>query len=624
MLRDGQPFSTTKSMCGIAGIIGHKSGDAIESSLATLRLRGPDGTSITRLEGIDFGSTRLAILDLKHGEQPFEDAQGRFVLHGTGEIYNADELREMLCADGVRFRSHCDLEVIAHAWAKWGADSISKLNGMFAISLWDRREHEFHLFRDPCGQKPLYFHHSASRFAFASEMRALRALGIPREFDPSAIAAYLALRYVPGPRTACRQITELGAGQYLKLYRAGNLSLRHIRFDHNPKHACSIESLDALRNDAVRIASRADVPIALYLSGGVDSWLLADANQRHGQARHAVTLDFPGALGEGNAAAQIARQNGLSHHRISWSHSALKRLPQLIERLESPIGDPLIVAFDLLAETTRNLGAKVVLSGEGPDKWFGAYSFHRAAGWAEAIGRVGGTALLPAIAQVILRSGPLADHFAGLRQSLGADGRRRIAAWLTDWPSASPEERANGLRRLFRSEEIQHIVRLQECGAADLAEMEPFTPEIQGQPLLRRALASQSSHWLPGWVIGRHEKIALARGLEIRMPFLDPRLAALNFPDNKKTWRRCAARAGCAQSNAPKQAFALPAADLVSSPEFRELAAAYLSEPAVRQRAWFDPAGVATIQQRALGGSFLAAKQWAALVMLEIWERGQK
>ena len=160
--------------------------------------------------------------------------------------------------------------------------------------------------------------------------------------------------------------------------------------------------------------------------------------------------------------------------------------------------------------------------------------------------------------------------------------------------------------------------------ASDLGVLEPFTRESQGQPLLSRALASQSSHWLPGWVVGRHEKIALARGLEIRMPFLDPRLAALQFPDAKKTWRSCAARAGWANSKTPKQAFALPAVDLVRSPEFRELASAYLSEFAVRQRGWFDPAGVGGIQQRALKGSFLAAKQWAALVMLEIWERGQK
>ncbi len=611
-------------MCGIAGITGHPMEDALERSLATLRLRGPDGTVATRLDGIHFGSTRLAIVDLKNGEQPFEGGHGRFVLHGTGEIYNADELRGLLSADGIHFRSLCDLEVVAHAWAKWGPECISKFNGMFAIALWDRQDHELHLFRDPCGQKPLYFHHSPTFFAFASEIRTLRALGISRDFDAPAIAAYLALRYIPGPRTACRKITELAAGHHLRLDSAQNLSLRRIAFEHDPTLARSIESIDFLRDDAVRIASRADVPIALYLSGGVDSWLLADANQRHGHAGHAITLDFPGALGEGNAAAQIAGQNGLHHHRILWNHESLNRLPALIERLESPIGDPLIVAFDLLAETATRLGAKVVLSGEGPDEWFGAYSFHRAAGWANTIHRFGGATALPAIAQLISCCGPLADHVAGLRQSLGDDGRQRIAAWLTHWPRASPEERANGLRRLFRSEEIQQLVQQQEWGAADLADIEPFTPESQEWPLLRRALASQASHWLPNWVIGRHEKIALTRGLEIRMPFLDPRLAALQFPDAKKTWRHCAARAGWTHFNTPKQAFALPAVELVKSPEFRELATAYLSPLAVRQRAWFDPAGVARIQQRALNGSFLAAKQWAALVMLEIWERGQK
>jgi len=611
-------------MCGIVGIIGDRDENALGRGLEALRLRGPDGTSATRLDGIEFGSTRLAIVDLENGDQPFEDSQGRFVLHGTGEIYNADELREILGAEGVRFRSQCDLEVVVHAWTKWGPECISKLNGMFAIALWDRQQNELHLFRDPCGQKPLYYHHTPGRFAFASEMRALRAIGIFREINPAAIVAYLSLRYVPAPMTGCRQITELGAGQYLKLDRERNLSLRRISFAHDPRLSFSVQSIDALRNDAVRIASRADVPVALYLSGGVDSWMLADANQRHGRARHAVTLDFPGSLGEGNAAERIARQTGLQHHRIPWSYASLDRLPWLIERLESPIGDPLIVAFDLLAEGARNLGAKVVLSGEGPDEWFGAYSFHRAAGWAQAIDRIGGAMALSAAAKVISRCGPLADHVAGLGQSLGHDGRSRIAAWLRQWPGASPEERTNGLRRLFRPEEIQEIAGPNGFAPADLAELEPFTPESLGLPLIQRALASQSSHWLPDWAVGRHEKIALTRGLEIRMPFLDPRLAALQTPDAKKTWRRCAARAGWAHAKLPKQAFAVPAVELVRSPQFRELAAAFSSQSAVRERAWFDPASVARIEQRALNGSFLAAKQWSALVMLEIWERGKK
>ncbi len=610
-------------MCGVAGIIGSFEEDALDRGLASLRRRGPDGLSATRIDEIAFGSTRLAIVDMEEGYQPFHDGTGRWVLHGTGEIYNAGELREILELEGVCFRSSCDLEVAVHAWNVWGAECIGRFNGMFGIALWDRWEHELHLFRDPCGQKPLYIHHEPGRFAFASEIRALRAMGVAMEFDAPMIASFLALRYLPGPRTAWRNVTELPVGHHLKLDRTGAISMQRVRPLGDRSISLNVDTLDALRSDSVRIASGADVPVALYLSGGVDSWLLANANQAHGQARDALTLDFPGALGEGDAAAAIAREHALRHHRIPWCHDALARLPHLIEQLESPVGDPLIVAFDLLAEASRERGFKVVLSGEGPDEWFGAYSFHRAAGWAEVIHRFGGGLALKACAGLVRCCGPFADAIAGLGQSLGTDGRRRIADWLGDWPDASPEDRANGLRRLFSAREMREVASLRDFLVSDLADLEPFDPDSMDLPLLDRALASQECGWLPGWVIGRHEKIALARGLEIRMPFLDPRIASLRHPDAKKTWRQCASRAGMPRSGRSKQAFAMPAVEMVRSRPFRDLATGYLNPSAIRQRGWFDAACIARMEERALGGSFLASKQWAALVMLEIWARGQ-
>lgn len=610
-------------MCGIAGIIGSEEDATLERGLESLHRRGPDGSSATRLDGLAFGSTRLAIMDLENGFQPFHDGSGRWVLHGTGEIYNAAELRDHLSSSGARFRSTCDLEAVVHAWSAWGEQCIGRLNGMFAIAIWDRWERVLHLFRDPCGQKPLYYHRGAARFAFASEIRALRAMGVPFEFDPSSLGAYLSLRYLPGPDTACRNVVELPAGHHLKIDARG-VKMRRVMSEPDAGRACEADLLDSVRTDAVRIASRADVPAVLYLSGGVDSWMLAEANRSHGRALDAITLDFPGSLGEGDAAAEISRQNGLRHHRIPWRHDAVERLPDLVERLESPVGDPLIVAFDLLAESARGIGAKVALSGEGPDEWFGGYSFHRAAGWADCLHRVGGAAALNASAAGLSLGGPLADRVAGLGQSLGADGRRRVASWLRHWCRATREERANGLRRLFTLEEIRRMTIHSTPTAPDLAELEPFGASSPDESLVCCALASQTRGWLPGWVIGRHEKIALARGLEIRMPFLDPRIAALSCPDAKKAWRRCAKRAGMPSSGRPKQAFSLPAVEVVRSPVFLEIASGYLNPEAIVRRGWFDAAAVERIKTRALDGSFLAAKQWAALVILEIWAVGQK
>lgn len=607
-------------MCGIAGFIGSWPDGSLDRALDALAPRGPDGCAATRRDEILFGSTRLAIMDPAGGGQPFSDQAGRFILHGTGEIYNADELREELRHLGHPFRTRCDLEVIPHAWAVWGPACLPRFNGMFAFALWDTQEFALHLARDPCGQKPLVWHHSGGRFAFASETRALTAAGLETTFRPPALKAFLALRYLPEPHTPWQEIEHLPAGHHLVL-RPGTAPIcREIPSPDFPISADAAQ-IGQLADDAVRLASRTDVPAVLYLSGGVDSWMLAHANRKFGTASHAITLDFPGKLGEGDAAARIAAATGLTHHRIPWDHRELARLPDLVERLESPVGDPLIVAFDLLAAAAKDAGAKVALSGEGPDEWFGGYGFHRAASWAGRLYALAGGRIFPVLAGLVDHAGPLADAAAGLRQNLGRDGRQRIRTWLENWPAATAEERANGLRRLFTAAEIDAL-RL-TASPSDLADIEPFPLATSDLALLPRAIDAQSRAWLPSWAIGRHEKIALARGVEVRMPFLDPRLAAhQQLGDLGKThWRRAARLAGWSRSRTPKQAFALPAAELVASPAFRELAAGFLDPHSIRQRGWFHPHAVATIETRALTGSFLAAKQWGALLILEIWAR---
>lgn len=604
-------------MCGIAGFLGRRAADGLSAALESMKARGPDGRAETVVDGIRFGSVRLAIMDLENGGQPFSADGGRYILHGSGEIYNAPELREQLEKCGRQFASRCDLEVAVHAWAEWGESCIGRFNGMFAIAIWDRLEQTLHLFRDPCGQKPLLYWAAAGEFAFASEARALRAAGVPLTTDLRAIAGYLALRYVPEPATPWLGVRHLPPGHHLVVRPDREPVIRRVR----PLVEAPVSLYDT-SCDAVRIALRADTPAVLYLSGGVDSWMLAHGARRAGMSADSLTMDFPGNMGEGHAAAVIARENGFRHHRIPWQDSLIERLPNLVSRLESPVGDPLIVAFDALAEAARSLGAKVALSGEGPDEWFGGYGFHRAAGWAGRITSVGGPFPLTVLAGLAKCSGPLIDAVAGLRQNLGDEGRRRVAAWLRAWPGATPEERANGLRRLFTVDEVTAI-SLRSGWVDDLSLLEPLAGETLGQPLVHRALASQADSWLPAWAIGRHEKIALARGLEVRMPFLDPRLAAMTHPDAKRHWRRCAARAGWKRAQAPKQAFSIPAAALASSPAFTALADGYLSPSSVRARGWFDPQAVAGIGQRAREGSFLAAKQWAALLILEIWTRQQ-
>jgi asparagine synthase (glutamine-hydrolysing) len=170
-------------MCGIAGFSGAWPPDSLDKALDAMRLRGPDGSYATQLPALQLGAVRLAIMDLDHGEQPFADNAGDCICFAAGEIYNAPELREALREHGARFRTHCDLEVIPHAWSHWGAASIRRLQGMFAVALWHKREQCLYLFRDATGQKPLYWTRQADRFGFASEIRGLHAAGLDLQVE---------------------------------------------------------------------------------------------------------------------------------------------------------------------------------------------------------------------------------------------------------------------------------------------------------------------------------------------------------------------------------------------------------------------------------------------------------
>jgi asparagine synthase (glutamine-hydrolysing) len=609
-------------MCGIAGFTGSWPPDSLGKALTAMRLRGPDGAHVLHRPGLHLGAVRLAIVDPEHGAQPFTDDAEDCICFAAGEIYNAPELRDELRAEGAAFRSRCDLEVIPHAWSLWGAASIRRLQGMFAVALWQQSEQCLYLFRDATGQKPLYWTQQAERFGFASELRGLGAAGFPLQVDTRQLGAYLALRYLPGPQTAFSGVQALAPGHALSV-RSGQPA-RVWRWDHTEPPPAA--DLAALARQAVQRACRADVPVGIYLSGGVDSAFLAQTAAEHGVAGPALTLTFDHALDEAARAREVARAAGLAHQCVPWNSAALERLPDLVARLENPVGDVIIVALDLLAERAAALGLRAVLSGEGPDEWFCGYGFHRAHLWARRLSTVPG--LLRLLAAGMPRAGALASRFAGLEQALGPAELRRIAAWLRGWQAASARERSDGLRRLFTPSELQGLIHpeLHADWNRDLAELEPLHSDT-----LAEVLAAQCQGWLPGWVAGRHEKIALARAVEVRMPLLDRTLRdyAHRLPDtqrcsgrrDKVAWRNMLRAQGLGDAERPKQAFSPPAVATVRSPAFAELDAGYLGADSLRRRGWFAAKGVEALRQRARAGSLLAAKQWSALVILEIWAR---
>jgi len=611
-------------MCGIAGFLGEWPASSLAGALRSMHLRGPDGVYRHHSTGCQLGATRLAIMDLANGHQPFSDASGEWVCFAAGEIYNAPKLRAELAGHGIKCVTQCDLEVIPHLWAIEGAAAVVKLEGMFAIALWHKSSDELYLIRDATGQKPLYWMQSGQQFGFASEIRGLKAAGVAMDVDTDQLSAFMALRYLPGPKTAFAGIQALAPGHLMQVRRGQPAVLE--RWDIEGGEGRGPDNLGTIAKKAITQAARADVPMGLYLSGGVDSAFLARVASGEVTDLHALTMTFEGAMSEASGARRLAKELALAHHEVPWCHQSLSRLPELVSRLENPLGDIVIVALDLLAERAAQLGLKVVLSGEGPDEWFFGYGFHRAHQWAQRLSIVPGLHRL--LAMLVPATGPLAHRFSGLAQNITRDDLYRIRHWLSSWSKATPRERTDGLRRLFANDEMTGLIctdRLEQW-STDLGQIEPLASTS-----LEALLWGQCQGWLPGWVSGRQEKIAMAHGVEVRMPLLDKSLRdyALNLPSgalsalwtDKKEWRCMLAAQGHKQTTKPKQAFAPPAIGAVQSETFRALMSDYLNPDSVKRRGWLNMKHLEGLQKRAQSGGLLAAKQISALLILEMWAR---
>ncbi|NNM29344.1 MAG: asparagine synthase (glutamine-hydrolyzing), partial [Akkermansiaceae bacterium] len=440
-------------MCGIFGYAGEAPEGCVARMGAALRHRGPDGEGSFTAAPFAAGMTRLAILDPDGGRQPFRSEDGRIQVVCNGEIYNWRELRAELQAAGHAFHTGCDCEVLPHAWEEWGPGMFPRLNGMFALALHDAHQERFILARDRYGQKPLYHARHGEALMFASEIRALAAAGLPPQFAPHHLRSYLTLRYVPEPETLFDGIRILPAGHWMEL-RAGDpaAGIVHrwhedappVPFSGTPDEA--VEELDALLRAAIPRALQSDVPVAVYLSGGVDSSLLAEAIRETGAAPRTFSLALPGPADESAAAEEWARELEFPFTRVECGPDALLDLPRVVAQMEVPVGDALIVAFDRLAAAASSVGCKVALGGEGADELFGGYSFQRLLRTAGRLGALGRPAAAAALQ--VLPAGAL-DRLSPFPAGLGSSGRRKVVEYLRGFGRATPWWRGVALRTLF-------------------------------------------------------------------------------------------------------------------------------------------------------------------------------
>ncbi len=531
-------------MCGICGIVDLErpvDHGVVERMTAALVHRGPDDMGLWRGPHAGFGFRRLSVIDLQGSRQPLTNEDGSLQLVFNGEIYNYRELRRVLIGRGHVFRTAGDGETILHLYEDCGEDFVHQLNGMFALALWDSRRRQLILARDRLGIKPLYYHASPSRLAFASETKAfLTARSFPLTPDPMAFAEFMFYSAVPGPRTCYRQVQSLPPGN-LAVFDARGLRVRpywDIDFRRKiPRHEDELlETLDALIDDAVRSQLVSDVPLGVFLSGGVDSSLVAAFMARHSPGRvqaFVVGYGREGAyMDETPYARAVAQRYGMDVHTLIVNPGDLVRdLDRVVWHLDEPCGDPstfLTLAISEFAVAK----VKVVLSGLGGDELFAGYRRYLAAKYLKTFLRLPRSVrrkLLPALfrALPVSRSTRWLNYLRVAERFVAAADEDPKRTWMQSvcYLPAAPGPVFQGDLAVLRRESFASEALDRHW--ASVASLED---------IVDRVMYVDSKMYLVDARLLLQDKMSMAVSLEARVPLLDHRLVefAATVPSSDK------------------------------------------------------------------------------------------
>ncbi len=529
-------------MCGICGAVGIEERGLIDRMTEALRHRGPDDRGVFFEGDAALGHRRLSIIDPEGGSQPMQSPDGSLVLVFNGEIYNFRELRERLGARGLRFQTDSDTEVLLRLFELEGPAALARLNGMFAFAVWDRSRRELFLARDRLGIKPLYYLVRPGELLFASETKALLChRGWSPSVDPRAIHDYLALRYAPGGTAMFREVRRLPAGHYLR-YREGKLEVRRYwspprRVDASRRFGEElVDELGELLERSVRRRLVADVPVGAYLSGGLDSSLVAALATRLGGAPlRTYAVGFGSERDELSEAADTARRLGCDHREVRCLPEDMALLPEIVRHSDEPLGDPIAIPLYRLAREAKR-DVSVVLTGEGADEIFGGYLFHKVMWAAGAYPTLVSPALHRRFVAPLLERIPtsLLDVAFQYPAYLGERGKRKALDYLGMLHGATLDQGYRHLISLFDARDTGSLYtpELEQSLSAQRAEPVPRSPDPEAGSGFAALLGLQLDHWLPDNMLLRQDKMSMAHGLEARVPYLDHELVefALQLP----------------------------------------------------------------------------------------------
>ncbi|MBJ7470586.1 MAG: asparagine synthase (glutamine-hydrolyzing) [Solirubrobacteraceae bacterium] len=554
-------------MCGIAGFQG-RSPQRGKLLADALEHRGPDGAWVTERGDVTLVQTRLAVIDLSDRVRyPMVSASGDLAMVFNGEIYGFLDLRRELEALGHVFRTECDAEVLLNGYVEWGEGVFGRVDGMFAVAIADLRDGSLLLVRDPLGIKPMAYTTGSGAFAFSSDAISLVAAGFSAgDLDLAALGAHAALHYVPAPATGIRDVAQLEPGHLLRVLKGGERQLE--RWASSPLRPPAPQSSvplhevrDALES-SVRKQSVADVPVGVFLSGGIDSALVLSAAVRAGHRPIAFTIGFPGSgdYDEVQPAADMARALGVPHRHESLAGGFADTVDSIADAFDVPFADSSAIATVQLARLARE-DVTVALSGTGGDELFGGYDRYRAHRLLQLL------RLIPRPARSLLAD--LEPPRGSERQTRAAVIRSRVARLAAQNP-ADFVGQYMGLVADMSSSDVSRVSALQPSRPRWMSpDLEP------GDTILRALCRLDLETYLPGDVLVKEDRASMAVGLEARVPMLGGAMLELSgrLPDAQKV-RRNQGKVALRQlandltptgehSRAPKRGFAVPLGPLL-------------------------------------------------------------
>jgi len=628
-------------MCGIVGIISQNEVlknelSQLHSGIEKLEKRGPDASGSINFGNAAFGHRRLSIIDTQESaNQPLSEQSKRYTIIFNGEIYNYKELRKELIQEGYQFLTESDTEVVLNAYVRYGTAFLNKLNGFFALAIYDKHEKSTLLARDRFGIKPLLYCNTEKHLYFASEMKSLLSFDIPKELDNSSIYTYLQLNYIPEPHSIFKNVKKLEPGHYLKIdstLRTQKIPFYQLNYPIDGSNYDTISYDDSqskfinLLDDSVQKRLVSDVPLGTFLSGGIDSSLITALASRHVKDLSTFSIGFADDphFDETEYALAVSKKYKTQHHVFSLSRKdLLQSLHETIDYIDEPFADSSALAVNALSkETSKHV--KVALSGDGADELFAGYNKHhgeylmRQAGLKQTMAKK-----MKPIWEILpkSRNSKLGNLFRKINKfSEGAKLSTSERYWL--WAGLMNEADASNLMLKKASPDIY------------LKRKEQLLSLLQNSTDFNDVLFTDVKMVLQSDMLRKVDLMSMANGLEVRTPFLDHRLVNFSFSltskykingEMKKRIVQDAARKLLPEKlyNRPKQGFEVPLLNWFNKDLYGLIHDDLLSDSFIKNQNLFNPSYVNQLknQLKSSNPSDSQGNIWALIVFNSWWKR---